>query len=382
MSISKVTEPQAVLDAIAEYRRGPDAFLQKYKRGEAREYYVVHEGEALPSKAILAGAYFHQYGADIGKFVGGAGVARQLQKLGFEMVIRRGDKDVPLGEVLETETPHGHSFRIGAHYSRRADIHEVYGGQMQGGISTPADAPFVFIFTGDAGEQHGYRDGWQEDHETFLYTGEGQKGDMTFKAGNRAIRDHAADGKAILLFKALGKGKPVEFMGEFVCAGWEMIDSHDIDKLERKAIQFHLVRADAVAESETDEELEDQPIAPIDDLRTSAYEAATAVRNTNPKEARRVYRQRSAKIKAYILARAGGVCELTGEKAPFLTKSGQPYLEVHHTQRLSDDGLDHPRWVAAISPTAHREIHFGERGDELNERLKEIIAQKETSIGR
>ncbi|KCZ95316.1 hypothetical protein HHI_06584 [Hyphomonas hirschiana VP5] len=382
MSISKVTEPQAVLDAIAEYRRGPDAFLQKYKRGEAREYYVVHEGEALPSKAILAGAYFHQHGADIGKFVGGAGVARQLQKLGFEMIIRRGGKDVPIGEIFENETPHGHSFRIGAHYSRRADIHEVYGGQMQGGISTPADAPFVFIFTGDAGEQHGYRDGWQEDRETFLYTGEGQRGDMTFKRGNRAIQEHATDGKAILLFEALGKGKLYEFMGEFVCAGWEMIDSHDIDKLERKAIQFHLVRADAVADSETDEEIEDQPDTSIDDLRTSAYEAATAVRNSNPKEARRVYRQRSAKIKAYILARAGGVCELTGEKAPFLTKSGHPYLEVHHTQRLSDDGLDHPRWVAAISPTAHREIHFGERGDELNERLKEIIAEKEKSIAR
>ena len=35
-------------------------------------------------------------------------------------------------------------------YNRKKDIHERFGGQQQGGISTPANHPFVFIFTGDA----------------------------------------------------------------------------------------------------------------------------------------------------------------------------------------------------------------------------------------
>ena len=48
-------------------------------------------------------------------------------------------------------------FEIGQIYHRQQQIHDVYGGQRQGGISTPATAPFVFLFTGDTGEQYGYR---------------------------------------------------------------------------------------------------------------------------------------------------------------------------------------------------------------------------------
>ncbi len=44
---------------------------------------------------------------------------------------------------------------------------------------------------------------------------------------------------------------------------------------------------------------------------------------------------------------------------------------------LSDDGPDDPRWVAAITPTVHREIHYGEGGDDLNRRLKEKLKKIE-----
>ena len=81
-------------------------------------------------------------------------------------------------------------FEIGRVYNRRSEIHEPYGGQWQSGISTPRDQPFIFLFTGESGEQYGYEDGW-DDNGVFLYTGEGQKGDMEFIGGNRAIRDHA-----------------------------------------------------------------------------------------------------------------------------------------------------------------------------------------------
>ena len=60
---------------------------------------------------------------------------------------------------------------------RRGDLHDEYGGQQQGGISTPASQPVIFTFTGEQGEQYGYRDGFRADG-TFWYTGEGQIGDM------------------------------------------------------------------------------------------------------------------------------------------------------------------------------------------------------------
>ena len=38
--------------------------------------------------------------------------------------------------------------------------------------------PMIFIFSGKTGKQHGYEDGW-DDEKYFLYSGEGQKGDMS-----------------------------------------------------------------------------------------------------------------------------------------------------------------------------------------------------------
>lgn len=54
-------------------------------------------------------------------------------------------------------------FQIGRIYRRRQDNHARLGGQQQGGIATPAQAPFVFVFTGASGEQYGYSDGWRPD---------------------------------------------------------------------------------------------------------------------------------------------------------------------------------------------------------------------------
>lgn len=107
-------------------------------------------------------------------------------------------------------------FQVGALYSRRDDIHVRLGGQRQGGISTPADKPFVIVFTGEAGKSHGYADKWDDDG-VFHYYGEGQSGNMKMSGGNRAIKDHLQEGKRLLVFKSLGHGKPYRFDGEFIC---------------------------------------------------------------------------------------------------------------------------------------------------------------------
>lgn len=267
-------------------------------------------------------------------------------------------------------------FVIGEEYSRRDDIHAAFGGQRQGGISTPAGQPYIFIFTGKSGEQHGYADGWQE-NGVFLYTGEGQKGDMKFRAGNKAIRDHAANGKDLLLFEALGKQKPVRYLGRFSCPSWDTFQEHDSDGNYRECIQFHLVPSDEerVEQIITSSSEETRSMS-LDQLRVRALAASKPEQARQWRKAPQVYRARSQAVRDYVLARAQGRCELTGRTAPFRTKSGEPYLEVHHTRRLSDGGPDDPRHVAAICPSVHREIHFGQHGDKLNSelvaKLKEI----------
>jgi hypothetical protein len=123
---------------------------------------------------------------------------------------------------------------------RRRDLHAKFGGQRQGGISTPAKAPFIFLITGDSGKQHGYSDEWTDDG-IFLYTGEGQRGDMKFVGGNRAIRDHLKDGKALQVFEQDKKDKRfLRYLGEMEYAQHAYREAPDTDGKQRKAIVFHL----------------------------------------------------------------------------------------------------------------------------------------------
>jgi hypothetical protein len=131
-------------------------------------------------------------------------------------------------------------FEVGALYGRRDQIHGLLGGQRQGGISTPATSPFVILFTGEAGKQHGYHDFW-DDNGVLHYYGEGQRGDMKFSGGNLAIREHLNNGKRLLLFQMMGHGRPCRFLGEFrFLHAYEQSGIPDTHGDLRKALVFML----------------------------------------------------------------------------------------------------------------------------------------------
>lgn len=199
---------------------------------------------------------------------------------------------------------------------------------------------------------------------------------MDFTCGNRPIRDHIVDGRQLLLFEALRKGL-ARFTGFFVCAGYDFGTGPDRDGTRRRTILFHL--APIEFSEVTDEPLKDAA-ADLATLRDRAITASLPASTANWREARTILRARSQVVKAYVLQRAEGICELTGKPAPFLTKDGQPYLEFHHIRRLSDGGLDHPANCAAISPTALREIHHGAEGAKMDEWLAELITEKERKL--
>ncbi len=128
-------------------------------------------------------------------------------------------------------------FEQGETYRRR-DIHARYGGQRQGVISTPTAHPLIFLVTGEAGTAYGYNDGW--DQGTFRYSGEGQIGDMEFRAGNAAVRDHAENGRELHLFE---KVPPAHwrYIGQMVCAGYDLVpNTPDRNGNPRTAIAFRL----------------------------------------------------------------------------------------------------------------------------------------------
>lgn len=266
-------------------------------------------------------------------------------------------------------------FEIGRIYQRRS-IHAKYGGQMQSGISTPGLHPLIFAFTGATGRQHGYADEWTEDG-ALRYFGEGQDGDMTLTRGNKAIADHAVDGKELLLFEALGAGR-VRFRGAFNCADFSYEQGVDRAGSPRRVIIFRLVPVEA---EEQRGDFETELTADHSELRRRAFAAAGPAREVTTGGATSFY-VRSATVRAYVLDRASGRCEGCNTLAPFVTPAGTPYLEPHHIRRLTDGGLDDPRHMAALCPNCHRRVHYGQDGDMLNRQIQGRIAAKERPNGQ
>ncbi len=279
-------------------------------------------------------------------------------------------------EVNRTTTRRFSMFVTG-HLYQRSEIHRRYGGQEQGGISTPADHQLVLLFTGESGKSYGYRDGWQSDG-SFHYTGEGQVGDMKFKGGNIAIRDHVKNGEDLHLFQIEKDG--VRYVGQMLYAGHELVPNvPDRDKHPRTVLMFRLLPLESISDmresvtggiSSSGQEIPESWYwrEPLGSVRAAALEQPLQSRDPIRTD-RNVY-HRSEAVRVYVLRRSNGLCEGCGSPAPFRTKDKRPYLEPHHIRRISDGGPDLPTWVVALCPTCHRRAHYAEDAEKYNEFLK------------
>lgn len=77
---------------------------------------------------------------------------------------------------------------------------------------------------------------------------------------------------------------------------------------------------------------------------------------------------RSSEVRASVLRRAKGVCELCLTPG-FKTASGAIYLETHHVVPLSEAGCDEEWNVVALCANDHRQAHFSERRAEIQTQL-------------
>lgn len=129
----------------------------------------------------------------------------------------------------------------------RTELHSRYGGSRQSGIAPSRDEPVVFLFTGGAGEEHGYRDEIRSDG-TVIYTGEGQVGDMEMVRGNRVVRDHVEEGREIHLFAMEDEG--VRYVGQYMYAGHFFEELPDSEGELREGIRFKLAPIGEVSTSD------------------------------------------------------------------------------------------------------------------------------------
>lgn len=84
------------------------------------------------------------------------------------------------------------------------------------------------------------------------------------------------------------------------------------------------------------------------ELRRKALEKASLRATSQERKAN--YYVRSHAIRVYAFKRAGGICEGCDTPAPFDRPSGEPFLEMHHIDRLADGGPDSPDAVIARCP--------------------------------
>jgi len=326
---------------------------------QAHLYAISANGQLYPAKKIVSLAT----GTPVRDFSGGRPTNGYLERRGFSIVRLPRSSEPELRFVVDQV------------YDRQTEIHDLFGGSSRSGISPSAKTPAIFIFTGDSGGQYGYEDTRGKDG-VFTYTGEGQTDDMTLSKGNLAILHHAENGKSLYLFESLGKSQGQRYIGEYACANHEWRTGPDKYGNDRQIVMFNLVpvglELDLKDFAEDDEETD--TVTTLAEARKLALAAAEGGAAGGKGSALRTVYQRRKRIADYVLRRAGGNCESCEKPAPFMKKNGSPYLEPHHVNRLSDGGLDHPRYIGAICPACHREIHHGFYGHEKNEKLKSYIS--------
>lgn len=77
---------------------------------------------------------------------------------------------------------------------------------------------------------------------------------------------------------------------------------------------------------------------------------------------------RNPKVRAAVLTRAQGRCEYCGALG-FLLPDGGRYLESHHIIALASHGKDTMSNVIALCANDHREVHFGERSEQMESEM-------------
>lgn len=263
----------------------------------------------------------------------------------------------------------GGEFDVGETYNRWF-IHDVFKGERYKGIATPSEYPLIFVFTGESGKTYGYEDKFLED-DTFLYTGEGTEGDMTMDRGNEAIRDHRQNGESIHLFESTELPWIVTYLGEYEYVRYKTDELEDENGELRDALRFYLR---PVGGSEVEIEAGSPSTLSDSELFQKAKKSTPTTQSSSSGGSAgggRTY-QRSAVVREFALRMADGICQGCNEEAPFVDRSGRPFLEVHHLTRRSDGGPDDPENVIAICPNCHRRVHEGRDGPEFNQDLKRV----------
>ncbi len=110
-----------------------------------------------------------------------------------------------------------------------------------------------------------------------------------------------------------------------------------------------------ILRKEFDDTVRKEQSKSINELKKLAEKKAS--KSTSSTAQTKIY-HRDPTIAAYVKKRAAGNCQLCGGKAPFTDQFGEPYLECHHIEWLSNGGMDSIDNCVALCPNCHRKMHI------------------------
>ncbi len=213
------------------------------------------------------------------------------------------------------------------------------------------------------------------------YTGMGKNGnqEITF-AQNRTVYESDSNNVVLYLFEVYDSSilKKYEYKGIVKLVGKpfkkQQFDEEDhlrnvwmfpLKPIDKSITRYSdLKKAEEISEKKA-KKLTDQEI--LNTLKT---------RDSNvPAESYAVTKvvHRDALVKEITKRNANGYCDLCGEPAPFRTKKGEPFLEVHHIITLSNKGPDKVTNTVALCPNCHRKIHYANSVDDEKFLVKVIL---------
>lgn len=368
MSLADIKLRDSVLSAIAEFDRlGREAFLKKYGYGEARSYFLRHDGAFYDSKAIIGAAHGYEFGTPLlwNDFSGGDHTVRpKLQELGFEVTIGEGDQvertvaDLELGETISN-----------------AELMALFDVGLQGGMRRSLKRGHLVVVSDHTKSL--YEDRWEGN--TLHYTGMGPNGDQSLISQNRTLADSRSTGIKVYLFEVFVRTRYI-FHGQVSLSAAPYQETQPgQDGESRKAWMFplQLVATNYQPTTTTND------VRRIQELRQRALRKMplAQVRRralaSSPSPTRRVSQSeqiiRNEAVATYVKMAAGGKCDLCRHEAPFLGKDALPFLECHHVKHLANGGDDTIENAVALCPNCHRKMHVLDRSSDRKKLRKRIV---------
>ena len=272
------------------------------------------------------------------------------------------------------------AFEIGQTVTNK-ELVSQFGCSPQGGIRRAHKTNTLVIISIHAASRAKVYDDKKIDN-VFHYTGMGMSGDqiLTF-AQNKTIYESRTNGVALHFFEVF-KAKEYTYMGEVELHG-EPYQEMQVgeDGVDRKVWMFPLLlKSDENPRTYIDKQLiegiydDEAKLAVslgIDELR------GRAIRNGSEASGSRITNSttytRNSYVAEYTKRMAKGVCQLCEVAAPFSYLNGDPYLESHHIDWLSNGGPDTIFNTVALCPNCHKKMHVRHDKNDI-EKLFKIAA--------